>query len=162
MLYFLSAAVNAQSSEQPLSDQQSPDSDVVTKSTEQESGQDEVIRPPGWPIEPLAYIDRNKLDSGWYSYRVSAMDMYGRHSDLSDAMPWKQWIPEPKLRPWYYSDDVGNGIVDIPDVKEAPQYAINLVDKVAPPAPYAVQSQFIDTEDPTLHRDKDEDAIDWY
>jgi hypothetical protein len=40
LLYFLSAAVNAQSSEQPLSDQQPSDSGAVIKTAEQDSVQD--------------------------------------------------------------------------------------------------------------------------
>ncbi|HEU4883200.1 MAG TPA: hypothetical protein VFT45_13160 [Longimicrobium sp.] len=36
-------------------------------------------RPPGWPADPLHYIDRN-LPDGWYRYQVSGIDLFGRHS----------------------------------------------------------------------------------
>lgn len=36
-------------------------------------------RPPGWPPDPLHYIDRN-LPDGWYRYQVSGIDLFGRHS----------------------------------------------------------------------------------
>lgn len=36
-------------------------------------------RPPGWPAEPLHYIDRN-LPDGWYRYEVSGIDLFGRYS----------------------------------------------------------------------------------
>lgn len=51
-------------------------------------------RPPGWPAEPLHYIDRN-LPDGWYRYEVSGIDLFGRYSAagppvqllLQDRMP---------------------------------------------------------------------------
>jgi hypothetical protein len=36
-------------------------------------------RPPDWPQVPLHFIDRN-LKDGWYSYRLSGVDLFGRHS----------------------------------------------------------------------------------
>lgn len=36
-------------------------------------------RPPDWPQVPLHYIDRN-LKDGWYGYRLTGIDIYGRHS----------------------------------------------------------------------------------
>lgn len=39
-------------------------------------------RAPDWPPDPLHYIDRN-LPDGWYSYQVSGMDLFGRHSPNS-------------------------------------------------------------------------------
>ena len=40
-------------------------------------------RSPEWPPEPLHFIDRN-LPDGWYSYRVSGIDLVGRHSVNSE------------------------------------------------------------------------------
>lgn len=39
-------------------------------------------RSPDWPPDPLHYIDRN-LPDGWYSYQVSGIDLFGRHSPNS-------------------------------------------------------------------------------
>ncbi|HYY95291.1 MAG TPA: hypothetical protein VE713_12300, partial [Pyrinomonadaceae bacterium] len=36
-------------------------------------------RPPDWPQVPLHFIDQN-LKDGWYSYGVSGIDIFGRHS----------------------------------------------------------------------------------
>jgi hypothetical protein len=36
-------------------------------------------RSPDWPAVPLHFIDRN-LPDGWYSYEVSGIDLFGRHS----------------------------------------------------------------------------------
>lgn len=36
-------------------------------------------RPPDWPQVPLHFIDRN-LNDGWYGYRVTGIDLFGRHS----------------------------------------------------------------------------------
>lgn len=36
-------------------------------------------RSPDWPAVPLHFIDRN-LPDGWYSYEVSGLDLFGRHS----------------------------------------------------------------------------------
>lgn len=36
-------------------------------------------RSPDWPAVPLHFIDRN-LPDGWYSYKVSGVDLFGRHS----------------------------------------------------------------------------------
>jgi hypothetical protein len=36
-------------------------------------------RPPDWPQAPPHFIDRN-LKDGWYGYRLSGIDLFGRHS----------------------------------------------------------------------------------
>lgn len=36
-----------------------------------------------WPLDPLYFIDRNLLD-GWYSYQISARDLFGRDSVNSE------------------------------------------------------------------------------
>lgn len=36
-------------------------------------------RPPDWPQVRLHYIDRN-LKDGWYGYRLTGIDLFGRHS----------------------------------------------------------------------------------
>ncbi|PYQ26989.1 MAG: hypothetical protein DMF56_21805 [Acidobacteria bacterium] len=48
-------------------------------------------RPQGWP-DPASihYLDpgNDGLDIGWYSYRLSAIDLWGRFSALSPPIPW--------------------------------------------------------------------------
>ncbi|MGH8067487.1 MAG: hypothetical protein ACRERE_20085 [Candidatus Entotheonellia bacterium] len=39
-------------------------------------------RPPDWPTSPLHFID-SRLPDGWYDYRVSGIDIFGRYSPES-------------------------------------------------------------------------------
>src|SRR6202043_2496381 len=47
-----------------------------------------------WPPFRLFAYDRGLAD-GWYSYRVSAVDIFGRYSALSAPSAWFQWTPAP-------------------------------------------------------------------
>jgi hypothetical protein len=102
------------------------------------------VRPADWPPFPLHYID-NALAEGWYSYRVSGIDIFGRHSKNSDDARWFQWAPAPKPRPWYYEDPAADSVIH--------PSAIRLLDKTGPPPPHAVEAWALDPADPTLVRD---------
>lgn len=52
-------------------------------------------RSPDWPPVPLHFIDRN-LPDGWYSYQVSGIDLFGRHSPNS---PPSQILLRDKIPP---------------------------------------------------------------
>ncbi len=72
---------------------------------------------PGWPDPALIhYIDAGDgdgLDVGWYSYRVSAGDIWGRFSALSPPIPWHRAADNAELHP----------------------YAVHLDDTTPPPPP---------------------------
>lgn len=101
-------------------------------------------RPADWPQFPLHRIDL-VIDEGWYGYRVSGMDLFGRISEPSAPMPWRQWAPAPDPRPWYYADPPSDAIVH-PD-------AVQVLDKVPPPAPVGVEAVALDPQDPFVTRD---------
>ena len=44
-------------------------------------------RPQDWPPFPLYGFD-NGVDEGWYGYRLSSVDLFGRHSALGPAARW--------------------------------------------------------------------------
>ena len=100
-------------------------------------------RPPDWPPLRLFFTDDN-VREGWYSYGVSGVDIFGRHSAAGTA-EWWQWAPVPDPRPWYYQDPAGDSRVH--------PYAIGLLDKTPPPPPAAVEAVALDFADPTLVRD---------
>ena len=77
----------------------------------------------GWPAAPIHTVDRGLLD-GWYSYRVSGVDLFGRASEPSDPADW------------------------IEDGTVAHQSAIELLDDRAPPAPRQVEAEVLDVEQP--------------
>jgi hypothetical protein len=108
-------------------------------------------RPPDWPPFPLHYIDSGLAD-GWYSYRVSGIDIFGRHSPNSADARWFQWTPEPQPRPWYYQNPPADSVIH--------PSAVRLLDKMGPPPPHAVEAYALDPADPTLLRDAVYD--DWF
>ena len=55
---------------------------------------DDVRRPHDWPQFALRYLDFS-LQSGWYAYEVTAIDLFGRFSARSRA-PWHQWAGRPR------------------------------------------------------------------
>jgi hypothetical protein len=83
-------------------------------------------RPADWPPFPLMAIDRELAD-GWYSYQVSGIDIFGRHSRQSDAARWHQWDPVPDPKPWYYRDPPGHRAIH--------SFAVQLLDKLPPLRP---------------------------
>jgi hypothetical protein len=99
---------------------------------------------PDWPPFFLHAIDNGLVD-GWYSYQVSSIDIFGRHSANSAAGVWRQWAPPPEPRPWYYIDPPSNAIIH--------PSAIRLLTKIAPPPPTGVEAFALDPADPTLIKD---------
>ncbi len=97
-----------------------------------------------WPPFPLHAID-GKLREGWYSYRVSGIDIFGRHSPNSSSGQWFEWAPTPKPPPWYYQDPAGD--------REIHPFAVRLLDKIPPPPPTAIEAYALDPADPTVVRD---------
>lgn len=100
-------------------------------------------RPPDWPQFALNYIDIGLTD-GWYGYRVSGIDIFGRHSKTSADAAWFQWSPEPYPRPWYYR---------APANRVVHPSAVRLLDKTGPPPPAGVEAYALDPKDPTTVRD---------
>lgn len=97
-----------------------------------------------WPPHRLLAID-GALAEGWYSYRASGVDVFGRHSALSEPAAWWQWAPVPVPRPWYQQ---------APDVDlEVHAYAVRILDTAGPPAPVLLDAAALDPADPTVLRD---------
>lgn len=92
--------------------------------------------PAGWPTVPIHFVDsgpdRTGLDVGWYSYSAYAIDLYGRFSRNSAAIPWKNIDKSPAT----VSD------------------AIHLADTTPPPPPAGVLAWVLDDNDPYLLRDR--------
>jgi hypothetical protein len=100
--------------------------------------------PSDWPpVAPYA-IDAGLVD-GWYGYRVSGIDIFGRHSPLSVDAQWWQWSPAPDPRPWYYQGSGGDASLHA--------FAIRLLDKLPPPPPTAIEASVLDPADPFLLQD---------
>ncbi|MDA0167649.1 hypothetical protein OJ998_01005 [Solirubrobacter taibaiensis] len=102
--------------------------------------------PSDWPPARLRphYVDRG-LAEGWYGYRVSGIDLFGRHSTESVDAPWYQWDPAPDPEPWYY--------IQPPADKQVHPFAVGLLDKVPPPPPTGVEAAALDAQDPTVLQD---------
>lgn len=98
--------------------------------------------PIHWPPLQMHALDTVESE-GWYAYRVSSMDLFGRCSPLSEPAAWMSWkdsqgeVPDPK--PWYFGSNV-------PDVIH--QWAVRALDKTPPPPPSALEAQLIDPKDP--------------
>jgi hypothetical protein len=101
--------------------------------------------PLTWPPERIYYADVS-LPDGWYSYQVSAIDLFGRHSGNSAAGSWYQWTPAPDPKPWYFVDPPPVGLVVHP-------FAVRLRDAAPPPAPSGVEAFALDPLDPTVVKD---------
>jgi hypothetical protein len=101
--------------------------------------------PRDWPPFWLHYINSG-LSDGWYSYRVSGINIFGRHTPHSDSAPWLQWAPKPDPAPWYYKDPPP------PDAQIHP-YAVGLLDKTPPPPPMLTEAYALDPADPYLLKD---------
>lgn len=110
-----------------------------------------VQRPPDWPQFAMYGLD-NAVSEGWYGYRLSNVDLFGRHSGLSSAARWFQWAPEPAPPPWYYQAPAGDRVVH--------PYAIGLLDKLPPPPPSGTEAFALDPADPFVQRDAVHDA--WF
>ena len=97
-----------------------------------------------WPSFPM-HADERGLSDGWYSYAVSGVDIFGRHSERSAPAQWYQWSPMPEPRPWYYQDPVGDRPIHA--------FAVNVPDFVPPPAPTGMEAYALDPADPLLLKD---------
>jgi len=107
------------------------------------SGADPEKRPKDWPPQEIYAMDA-AVAEGWYSYRVSAVDVFGRHSRLSASAMWQQWSPVPELRPWYFREPLNQPVH---------RFAVGVLDKMPPPPPTAVEAFAMDPRDPMLLRD---------
>jgi hypothetical protein len=110
-----------------------------------------VERPPDWPPYQLYAFDR-KLAEGWYSYAVSAVDIFGRHSARTTAS-WMQWLWNPPAelgltKPWYF-----NGASSEHPVNSTNSHAVCILSKVVPPVPAAVEAFLLDPADPYVLKD---------
>jgi hypothetical protein len=105
----------------------------------------EPERASNWPPFPLYYIDKG-LQDGWYSYQVSGIDIFGRHSPNSKSGQWYQWTPVPDPRPWYYKNR--------PSDIELHPFAVRVLDKIPPPPPTGVEAYALDPNDPTVLMDQ--------
>jgi len=110
-----------------------------------------VERPPDWPPYQLYAFDR-KLAEGWYSYAVSAVDIFGRHSARTTAT-WMQWLWNPPAelgltKPWYF-----NGASSEHPVNSTNGHAVCILSKVVPPVPAAVEAFLLDPADPYVLKD---------
>jgi hypothetical protein len=103
-----------------------------------------VERASDWPPFPLMAFDSGLVD-GWYSYRLSSGDIFGRHSARSGTGPWLQWMPPPDPKPWYY--------IDPPADRQINPFAVRLIDTSPPPAPPGVEAAALDPRDPMLLKD---------
>ncbi|MFZ1218809.1 MAG: hypothetical protein WAO00_05910, partial [Chthoniobacterales bacterium] len=105
-------------------------------------------RASDWPPFPLMAFDPG-LAEGWYSYGLSAVDIFGRHSAIGAPGAWRQWLwPQadpPAPKPWYY--------VDPPKERQINPFAVRLLDKRPPPRPPGVEATALDPDDPLLLRD---------
>jgi hypothetical protein len=106
-------------------------------------------RPSNWPPFAMHALDQ-ALPEGWYSYQVSGIDIFGRHSANSAPAAWHQWAPPPDPRPWYYVEPPGDRLVH--------GFAVRLLDKIPPPPPAAFEAYALDPADPTIRRDAVYDA----
>lgn len=97
-----------------------------------------------WPPFSMLKVD-SSLPDGWYSYQVSGIDIFGRHSANSAPAQWRQWRPVPQPAPWYFSEDATDDVVH--------SFAIRLLDKIPPPPPTAIEAFALDPRDPAVVRD---------
>jgi hypothetical protein len=98
-------------------------------------------RPSDWPPWPMHKID-GRLAEGWYSYRISGMDIFGRIGLMSPPAEWRQWAPEPAPRPWYYSGG--------PSDAQIHPFAVRLLVKTPPPVVPGIEAWTLDPLDPDL------------
>ncbi len=124
------------------------DKPIVATEPDLPSGTD-IERPSDWPPFPLHAFDR-ALVNGWYSYLVSGIDLFGRHTLHSDPAEWYQWSPAPDPLPWYYQAPA--------DDRQVHPFALELRDTTPPPRPTGVEAYTLDPLDPLLVRDTDFDT----
>lgn len=96
-------------------------------------------KPSDWP-HGLRYFDMVSR-YGWYSYRLSGVDLFGRHSSLSEPAAW--WS--------FMGGSIGSSPFDPLPVERHP-FAVQIVDETAPPPPTDVEAHALDPADPYLER----------
>lgn len=84
----------------------------------------------GWPTFALYYVD-GPLAEGWYGYRASGIDIFGRYSARSEPAVWR-------------STD---------DASVQDDSAVHLLDTTPPPPPTQVKAWVLDPQDPTVIKD---------
>ncbi|HVS00358.1 MAG TPA: hypothetical protein VMW27_27275, partial [Thermoanaerobaculia bacterium] len=92
----------------------------------------EPQRPADWPPFPFEFLDTG-LPEGWFGYRVSGVDLFGRHSRPSAPAVWHRWEP------------AGEQVVH--------PSAVRLLDQVPPPPPTGVEAWVLDPADPAVVQD---------
>ena len=92
-------------------------------------------RPEHWPPFPLRMIDR-ALEDGWYSYRMSGVDLFGRHTPLSPPARWMIWK---------------EGLHKYPH--PAAEVAVHAENRLPPPPPTGLRAQLLDPADPHVIAD---------
>lgn len=90
--------------------------------------------PSDWP-DGLRFLDMVQ-GYGWYSYRISAIDIFGRHSARSEPAPW------------WRTGSLTHGAPP----KELHPFAVHVTDDAAPPRPTDVEAQVLDPADPHVQR----------
>ena len=83
----------------------------------------------GWPAVNLFDVD-GPLAEGWYAYRISGIDIFGRYSALSDVAP---------------ALDITGKVLDAQPV--------HIIDTTPPPPPVFVQAWLLDPADPFVLQD---------
>jgi hypothetical protein len=83
----------------------------------------------GWPAVNLFDVD-GPLAEGWYAYRVSGIDIFGRYSALSDVAP---------------ALDITGKVLDAQPV--------HIIDTTPPPPPVQVQAWLLDPQDTFVLQD---------
>jgi hypothetical protein len=106
-------------------------------------------RPPDWPPYRLYALDGDLAQEKWYTYALTGVDLFGRHSPRVIAK-WNQWLwnPPPELnlpRPWYFKDPAGEATRN--------NFGIELLNKVPPPMPVGVEAFLLDPADPFVVKD---------
>jgi hypothetical protein len=104
-------------------------------------------RSSDWPPPSITFhVVDGSLPEGWYSYRLSGQDLFGRRSPLGPPAEWYQWDPSPGTpAPWYYKAPAGHRSIHT--------FAVALLDKIPPPAPLAVEAWALDPLDRWLLAD---------
>lgn len=100
------------------------------------------------PFRLLAFD--NYLADGWYSYRVTGMDLFGRHTQFSPPATWHQWSPHPSPLPHYYNPFAAN--------TEVHPFAVHLLDETPPPPPTGIEASALDPLDNYIVKDAAYDA----
>lgn len=117
----------------------------------------QYVQPAGWPPFRLAFVDE-PLQEGWYAWRVTATDLFGRRSLPSAPAQWRMWSSVPggaadsgEPAPWYAQPEW------LPALAAKVDYihpsAVGLFDKAAPPPPQGLWAQVMDPADPLAVKD---------